>query len=171
MKLVVGLAISAIKHVNTRHNIGSEVADALARNRTRAFAPGNSKGDEVTLNIGGQRVLLLKPSTLMDLSGDAISAAARFYKIPSKNVLIICDYTDLPPGKLRLRANGSDGGHNGLWSVINRLDEDFPRLRIGIGEHPPEMARWITRAAASWPPNGPLWKRHGRTRRAPWRPG
>jgi PTH1 family peptidyl-tRNA hydrolase len=140
MRLVVGLGNIGSQYVNTRHNIGFEVVDEFAHQQHVQFHKGKFKGEEATVTLDGHRVLLLKPHTLMNLSGDAVSAAVRFYKIPLKNVLVICDDVNLPVGKLRLRAKGSDGGHNGLWHVINRLgSQEFPRLRIGIGTKPPQM--------------------------------
>lgn len=140
MKLVVGLGNIGRQYENTRHNIGFEAVDELARLHHASFRKGKFNGEEATITISGKRVLLLKPHTLMNLSGDAVAAAARFYKIPSTNILVVCDDVNLPVGKIRLRARGSDGGHNGLWHIINRLGtQDFPRLRIGVGAKPPQM--------------------------------
>ncbi|HEY3378853.1 MAG TPA: aminoacyl-tRNA hydrolase [Armatimonadota bacterium] len=140
LKLVVGLGNIGQPYQHTRHNIGFEVADELARRGNARFRTGKFKGEDATIHLGGQRVLLLKPHTLMNLSGDAVVAAARFYKLPPTQILVICDDVNLPVGKLRLRANGSDGGHNGLWNITNRLgSKEFPRLRIGVGQKPPEM--------------------------------
>ena len=141
IRLVVGLGNIGTQYVHTRHNIGFDVADELARRYSAHFRPGKFKGEETTVHIDGRRVLLLKPHTFMNLSGESVVAAVRFYKIPIQHVLIICDDVHLPPGKLRLRAKGSDGGHNGLWSIIHRLgSQEFTRLRIGVGEPPPQMA-------------------------------
>ena len=97
--------------------------------------------------IGGQSVLLMKPTTFMNLSGQAVSEAARFYKIPADHVLVISDDVDLPLGKLRIRKSGSAGGHNGLKNIIQLLGTDqFPRLKIGVGGKPhPDynMADWV----------------------------
>ncbi len=140
LKLVVGLGNIGSQYTNTRHNIGFEVVDELARRHNVRFRAGKFKGEEATITVVTHRVLLLKPSTYMNLSGDAVVAASRFYKIPPLQILIICDDVYLPVGKIRLRARGSDGGHNGLANVANRLStQDFPRLRIGVGERPPEM--------------------------------
>lgn len=140
LHLVVGLGNIGNQYQNTRHNIGFEVADELARMYNAHFRKGKFKGEEATISIAGKRVLLLKPHTLMNLSGDAVAAAVRFYKIPLSQILVICDDVNLPVGKIRLRAKGSDGGHNGLWHIINRLgSQDFARLRIGVGAKPPQM--------------------------------
>lgn len=140
LKLVVGLGNIGNQYTNTRHNIGFEVVDELARLYNVRYRAGKFKGEEATISVAGRRVLLLKPHTLMNLSGDAVTAALRFYKLPPSQLLIICDDVNLPVGKLRFRARGSDGGHNGLWHIINRLGtQDFARLRIGVGAKPPQM--------------------------------
>ena len=140
IKLVVGLGNIGKPYQNTRHNIGFEVVDALAREHAARFRVGKFKGEEATIRIGEQRVLLLKPHTLMNLSGESVLAAVRFYRIPLSQLLIVCDDVNLPLGKLRFRPRGSDGGHNGLWNIINRLgSQEFARLRLGVGEKPPEM--------------------------------
>lgn len=140
--VIVGLGNIGSQYTHTRHNIGFEVADELARRRQAHFRVGKFKGEETTIHLDGRRVLLLKPHTLMNLSGESVVAATRFYKIPPTRVLVICDDVHLPVGKLRLRAKGSDGGHNGLWSIIHRLGTaDFARIRIGVGETPPGFPR------------------------------
>lgn len=140
LHLVVGLGNIGAQYAGTRHNVGFLVVDEVARRGNANFRKGKFRGDEATVHIGGHRVLLLKPSTYMNLSGDAVSAAARFYKIPSERILIVYDDVYLPVGRLRLRSKGSAGGHNGLTHVINRLGtDDVPRLRVGVGEPPPEM--------------------------------
>ena len=140
LKLIVGLGNIGARYVNTRHNIGFEVLDETARRHNVRFRAGKFRGEEVTLRLEGRKVLLLKPHTLMNLSGDAVVAAMRFYKLLPSQLLVICDDVNLPVGKVRLRARGSDGGHNGLWHVIHRLNtQDFARLRIGVGAKPPQM--------------------------------
>lgn len=140
LRLVVGLGNIGSQYTHTRHNVGFEAVDLLAHQHGAHFRKGKFKGEEATITIDGKRVLLLKPHTLMNLSGDAVAAAARFYKINTQRILIVCDDINLPLGRIRLRANGSDGGHKGLWNIINRLgSQDFPRLRVGVGSPPPEM--------------------------------
>jgi PTH1 family peptidyl-tRNA hydrolase len=139
--LVVGLGNIGAQYRDTRHNVGFDVVDEVARRFGGHFRAGKFRGEDATVTIHGTRVLLLKPHTLMNLSGDAVAAASRFYRIPPQQILVICDDVYLPPGKLRIRARGGDGGHNGLWSIINRIGtQDFPRLRLGVGSPPPEMA-------------------------------
>jgi PTH1 family peptidyl-tRNA hydrolase len=140
LRLVVGLGNIGKQYDHTRHNVGFEVADLIAQQHGAHFRKGKFKGDESTITLDGMRVLLLKPHTLMNLSGEAVTAAARFYKIPPQRILVICDDINLPLGRIRVRAKGSDGGHNGLWSIIHRLgSQDFPRVRVGVGAPPPEM--------------------------------
>jgi len=140
LRLVVGLGNIGSQYVHTRHNVGFEVADLLASQHGAHFRKGKFKGEEATLTLHGTRVLLLKPHTLMNLSGDAVVAAARFYKLSPERILVVCDDINLPLGRIRVRAKGSDGGHNGLWNIINRLgSQDFPRVRVGVGAPPPEM--------------------------------
>jgi len=138
--LVVGLGNIGHQYEHTRHNVGFAVVDEVARRHGGHFRSGKFKGEDATIHIQGKRVLLLKPHTLMNLSGDAVVAAARFYKLPPARLLVVCDDINLPVGRLRMRARGSDGGHNGLWNIIHRLgSQDFPRLRVGVGSPPPEM--------------------------------
>ena len=103
-----------------------------------------------TVDIGGKKVLLMKPQTFMNLSGDAIVQAANFYKVPPERVIVVSDETALPIGRLRIRRGGSAGGHNGLKSVIARLGTDqFPRIRLGVGDKPHpdyDMADWVLSA-------------------------
>lgn len=140
IKLIVGLGNIGARYVNTRHNIGFEVLDEVARLHNGRFRAGKFRGEELTVHLDGRRVLLLKPHTLMNLSGDSVTAAMRFYKLSPAQLLIICDDVNLPVGKLRLRPRGSDGGHNGLWHIIHRLNNaDFARLRLGVGEKPVQM--------------------------------
>ena len=145
--LVVGLGNPGDQYENTRHNAGFRVVDELADRgdfpvqRLKFHALTN------TAVIGGQGVLVMKPVTYMNLSGEAVGEAARFYKLPPDHVLVISDDVDLPLGKLRLRKGGSAGGHNGLKSIIQHLGTDqFPRLKVGVGgkPHPDyDMANWV----------------------------
>ena len=145
--LVVGLGNPGDQYENTRHNAGFRVVDELADRgdfpvqRLKFHALTN------TAVIGGQGVLVMKPVTYMNLSGEAVGEAARFYKLPPDHVLVISDDVDLPLGKLRIRKGGSAGGHNGLKSIIQHLGTDqFPRLKVGVGgkPHPDyDMADWV----------------------------
>lgn len=145
--LVVCLGNVGDKYDNTRHNIGFEVADELAERKNIPVQKLKYKALTNTAEIGGKRVLLMKPVTYMNLSGEAAGEAARFYKIPPERVLVVCDDVALPAGKLRIRKSGSAGGHNGLKNLIQHLGTDqFPRVRIGVGQKPHpdyDMADWV----------------------------
>ena len=145
--LVVGLGNPGAKYENTRHNVGFMTADALAGRNGEPIRRVKYHALTSEAVIGGQSVLLMKPTTFMNLSGQAVSEAARFYKIPADHVLVISDDVDLPLGKLRIRKSGSAGGHNGLKNIIQQLGTDqFPRLKIGVGSKPhPDynMADWV----------------------------
>ena len=145
--LVVGLGNPGGQYDNTRHNAGFAVADELARRGGFAIRRVKFKALTAAAEIGGQGALVMKPTTYMNLSGEAVGEAARFYKLAPDHVLIISDDVDLPLGKLRLRAGGSAGGHNGLKSVIQHLGSDqFPRLKVGVGgkPHPDyDLADWV----------------------------
>lgn len=145
--LVVCLGNVGDKYDNTRHNIGFEVADELAERKNIPVQKLKHKALTNTAEIGGKKVLLMKPVTYMNLSGEAAGEAARFYKVPPQRVLVVCDDVALPAGKLRIRKGGSAGGHNGLKSLIQHLGTDqFPRVRIGVGQKPHpdyDMADWV----------------------------
>ena len=145
--LVVGLGNPGPKYEWTRHNMGFLVIDQLA---DRADIPVQKLKFQALTNtalIGGQSVLLMKPTTYMNLSGQAVGQAARFYKIPPERVLVISDDIALPQGKLRIRRSGSAGGHNGLKDIIAHLGSDqFPRVKVGVGGKPhpdSDMADWV----------------------------
>jgi PTH1 family peptidyl-tRNA hydrolase len=137
MKLIVGLGNVGRKYENTRHNVGFRALDVLAQRW--AAEPGRDKfdGHVKEVAVGAERVLLLWPHTLMNRSGQSVSPAVDFYKLPLADLLVICDDFNLPLGKLRFRKQGSAGGQRGLDDIINRLGTDeFSRLRLGIGPVP-----------------------------------
>ncbi len=139
MYLLAGLGNPGSEYANTRHNIGFITIDLLAESLGIKVDKLKFKSLTAECRIGTEKVLLMKPQTFMNNSGEAIGEAARFYKIPPENVVIISDDISLSPGKLRIRRKGSAGGHNGLKSIIAHLgSENFPRVKLGIGdrEHP-----------------------------------
>ena len=148
--LVVFLGNPGARYEGTRHNAGFLAGDALSRARGVAINRARFRALTATTEIGGEKVMLMKPQTYMNLSGDAVSQAVKFYKIPPEHVLVVSDEVSLPIGKLRVRAKGSAGGHNGLKSIISCLGTDqFPRIRIGVGAppHPDyDMADWVLSA-------------------------
>ena len=145
--LVVCLGNPGPRYEGTRHNAGFMAADALAKKLNVRIDRARFKALTGRCEIGGESVLLMKPQTYMNLSGEAAAQAAAFYKIPPERVLVVSDETALPIGALRVRTKGSAGGHNGLKSLIARLGtEEFPRIRLGVGAppHPDyDMADWV----------------------------
>ncbi len=145
--LVVGLGNMGEAYEHTRHNVGFDVIDLLADKLDIPVQRLKFKALTNTATVGGEKVLLMKPVTYMNLSGEAVEQAAGFYKIPPERVIVISDEVALPPGKLRVRPSGSAGGHNGLKNIIAHLhSEAFPRIRIGVGgkPHPDyDMADWV----------------------------
>ncbi|MBW7851899.1 MAG: aminoacyl-tRNA hydrolase [Rhodospirillales bacterium] len=140
MRLVVGLGNPGAAYARNRHNIGFMAADALVRRHS--FGPWRSKfqGEVADGAIDGERVLLLKPQTYMNLSGQSVAAAVRFHKIELNDVIVIHDELDLAPGRLRVKKGGGAGGHNGLRSIDAHLGPDYWRVRLGVG-HPGEKDR------------------------------
>lgn len=145
--LVVCLGNPGDKYDGTRHNVGFMVADEIGERKRIPIQRLKFKALTNTCELGGAKVLLMKPITYMNLSGEAVRQAADFYKIPAQRVLVVADDVALPVGKLRIRAKGSAGGHNGLKSIIQHLgSEEFPRLKIGVGEKPHpdyDLADWV----------------------------
>lgn len=141
MWLIVGLGNPGERYARTRHNIGFEALDTLARRHGLEFRDRRANSLVAEGQIAGQRVALAKPQTFMNLSGHAVSALRTWYKIdPARELLVIYDDLDLPFAKLRLRERGSAGTHNGMRSVVQQLGSgEFPRLRIGIGQPPVKM--------------------------------
>jgi PTH1 family peptidyl-tRNA hydrolase len=136
MKLIVGLGNPGREYRDTRHNVGFMVVDAIARRHRLewAMAPSQVPDAFVVKKYGTAPLLLAKPLTFMNRSGDAVSALARYYDVASPDLLVVYDDVDLPFGRLRARANGSAGTHNGMRSIVERIGTtDFPRLRLGVG--------------------------------------
>ena len=137
MKLIVGLGNPGREYENTRHNCGFMMIDRLADKLKVEINQAKFKGLYVKTKIEGEDVILLKPQTYMNLSGESIGEVMRFFKIDKTDVLVVYDDLDLPVGKIRIRESGSAGGHNGIKSTIAHLGgQDFKRIRIGIDKHP-----------------------------------
>ncbi len=135
MKLIIGLGNPEQDYSGTRHNMGFDVINELSKNYDIEVNKNKFKslfGDGI---IEGQKVILLKPQTFMNLSGEAVNEVVSFYKIPLEDILVIYDDLDIEPGKIRIRKSGSPGSHNGIKSVTHFLkSNDFARVRVGIGK-------------------------------------
>lgn len=145
--LLVCLGNYGQKYENTRHNIGFMAAERLIEKRDLKCNRLRFRALTEVIDFGGAKVLLMMPQTYMNLSGEAVGEAARFYKIPAEHVVVISDDVSLPLGKIRVRGSGSAGGHNGLKNIIAHLGTDaFPRVKVGVGapEHPEhDMIDWV----------------------------
>ena len=145
--LLVCLGNPGDQYDNTRHNVGFMVADQLGERYGLPIQKLKFKALTNIFTISGEKVLVMKPVTYMNLSGEAVRPAADFYKIPPEHILVISDDTALAPGRLRIRKGGSAGGHNGLKSIIQHLGTDqFPRIRVGVGKKPHpdyDLADWV----------------------------
>jgi peptidyl-tRNA hydrolase, PTH1 family len=135
MWLLVGLGNPGTKYANNRHNIGFMAADAIARRHNFSDWKKKFQSEICEGVIAGEKVLLLKPQTFMNLSGQAVQGAASFYKIAPENIVVLFDELDLAPGKLRVKKAGGSGGHNGIKSIDGHMGADYWRVRLGIG-HP-----------------------------------
>lgn len=145
--LVVFLGNPGVRFAETRHNVGFMTAEVYEREHGVRIDRSKFKALTGRCLVGDAEVLLLKPQTFMNLSGDAVSQTMRFYKVPLERVLVVSDDVSLDVGKLRLRRSGSAGGHNGLKDIIAKCGgEGFPRIKIGVGQKPHpdyDMAQWV----------------------------
>ena len=145
--IIAGLGNPGTQYENTRHNCGFMAAETLADIYKTPLKRLRFKSLTGEISIGGKRCLVMKPTTFMNNSGDAVEEAAVFYKIPPERILVIYDDISLDVGRLRIRGKGSDGGHNGMKSIILRLNSDnFPRIWIGVGKKPNkdyDLADWV----------------------------
>lgn len=136
MFLIVGLGNPGKQYENTRHNVGFDVIDVISKECSIPMTKEKFRGVCGEGNISGEKVMLLKPKTFMNLSGEAVRDAAKFYSIPTENIIVVYDDTSLEVGRMRIRLQGSSGGHNGIKSIITNLSTDvFPRIKVGVG-HP-----------------------------------
>lgn len=139
--LIVGLGNPGTRYENTRHNLGYRCVERLADKYSLSFIKTEHKALTATGMIKDRRVLLAKPLTYMNLSGDSVQPLAHFYKIPVEHILVACDDLDIPFGTLRIRKTGSSGGQNGMKHIIERLGTpNINRIRIGIGRPPGKMS-------------------------------
>lgn len=145
--LIVGLGNPGREYEKTRHNVGFRAAELLAAQAGCKIDRAKFRGLSAACTLGGRKVLLLKPETYMNLSGEAVHLAAMFYRVPISRILVLSDDISLPVGKVRVRAEGSAGGHNGLKSIISHLgSQEFPRVKIGVGAKPHpdyDLADWV----------------------------
>lgn len=145
--LIVGLGNPGRQYENTRHNAGFITLDVIAEKAGARVDRIKFKGLCGEGTLGGKKVLFLKPSTFMNLSGQSVQEAMSFYKLPPEKVLVIFDDISLDPGKLRIRRKGSDGGHNGIKNIIYLSGKDtFPRIKMGVGKKPNpgwDLADWV----------------------------
>jgi len=146
-RIAVFLGNPGLRYENTRHNAGFITADIIAKEVGTKVNRVKFNALTATIKLGGEQVLILKPQTYMNLSGNSVKQAMKFYKLPLEKIVVISDDVSLPAGKLRVRRSGSAGGHNGLKDIIAKCGgEDFPRIRIGVGAPPfeeYEMADWV----------------------------
>lgn len=140
MLLIVGLGNPGPQYARNRHNVGFMAADAIARRHSFSGFSKKFRAEIAEGTLAGDKTILIKPQTFMNLSGDSVGEAMRFYKLSPADVIVMHDELDLAPGKLRLKSGGGNGGHNGLKSIDAHIGKDYRRLRIGIG-HPGDKAR------------------------------
>ena len=145
--IIVGLGNPGIQYEGTRHNAGFITIEALEKKLGFSCDRHKFKAKVGNAVIGGKSCLVMKPETFMNLSGDAVSEAMDFYKIPLENVIVIFDDISLDVGQMRIRRKGSAGGHNGIKSIIAQCDgENFPRIKLGVGKKPNpayDLAKWV----------------------------
>jgi PTH1 family peptidyl-tRNA hydrolase len=144
MYLVVGLGNPGDEYRNTRHNVGFDIIDLLSEKYNIKISRIKFKGVYGEGNIEGEKVILLKPQTYMNLSGESIRELISFYKIPHDKIIVIYDDISLEVGRLRIRSKGSAGGHNGIKSIIAQLATDeFPRIKVGVGQPNSDMVKHV----------------------------
>jgi PTH1 family peptidyl-tRNA hydrolase len=144
MYLIVGLGNPGDQYKHTRHNVGFDIIDLIAEKNNISLNRIKFKGIYGEGNIKGEKIILLKPQTYMNLSGESVREISSFFKIDNKNIIIIYDDISLEPGKLRIRGKGSAGGHNGIKSIIAHLSTDvFPRIKVGVGQPKTDLVNHV----------------------------
>ena len=144
--LIVGLGNPGSKYEHTRHNCGFRAVDVLAKDLGCKIDKGKFQGLYGQVNYNGKKLFLLKPQTYMNASGNSVLQLSAYFSIPPQRIIVLFDDISLPPGRLRVRGDGSAGGHNGIKSIISQLgSQDFPRVKIGVGAKPSEqdLADWV----------------------------
>ena len=144
--LIVGLGNPGSKYEHTRHNCGFRAIDILAKDLGCKIDKGKFQGLYGQVNYKGKKLFLLKPQTYMNASGNSVLQLSAYFSIPPQRIIVLFDDISLPPGRLRVRGDGSAGGHNGIKSIISQLgSQDFPRVKIGVGAKAPEqdLADWV----------------------------
>jgi PTH1 family peptidyl-tRNA hydrolase len=145
--LIVGLGNPGQQYANTRHNCGFRAIDILAQDLGCKIDKGKFQGFYGQTSVNGTKIYLLKPQTFMNLSGRSVAQLGSYFHIPPQNIIVLFDDISLPPGRLRIRSDGSAGGHNGIKSIISELgSQDFPRVKIGVGAKPnaqQDLADWV----------------------------
>ena len=154
MNVIAGLGNPGAGYANTPHSIGFEVADAVASSVGAAWKTSPAyKGDLASGRIGERKVLLVKPMTFMNLSGDSVAPVVKYHNSTPAELIVVSDDIDLPVGRIRIRMGGSSGGHNGLKGVIERLGtQDFIRVRIGVGRDPADRSEVISHVLGKFDP-------------------
>ena len=154
MNVIAGLGNPGAGYANTPHSIGFEVADAVASSAGAVWKTSPAyKGDLASGRIGERKVLLVKPMTFMNLSGDSVAPVVKYHNPTPAELIVVSDDIDLPVGRIRIRMGGSSGGHNGLKSVIERLGtQDFIRVRIGVGRDPADRSEVISHVLGKFDP-------------------
>lgn len=144
MKLIVGLGNPGMKYAATRHNIGFEILDSIAETYHISVLKSKYKALIGEGNISGEKVILMKPQTYMNLSGEAVRMCSDFHKISSEDIIVIYDDVSLELGQIRIRATGSAGGHNGIKSIIAHLGtQTFPRIKFGVGNQFHDLSSYV----------------------------
>ncbi len=173
--MLVGLGKPGGKYERSRHNVGLRAVEWLGKTHRCRADRLRRKALTGFCELGGQKVLLVKPMTYMNLSGQAVRPLADYYKIPTEHILVIYDDISLPVGRLRVRPDGSAGGHNGVKSLIAELGgQNFPRIRIGVGEKPHpdyDLADWVLSLPRRRSCFRPFWSGPSRRRRPSSRKG
>ena len=163
--MLVGLGNPGSKYDRTRHNAGFRAIETLSRRLSCRIDKGKFQALTGQCVVDGVKLILLKPQTYMNLSGESVAQAARFYKLPPERIIVLYDDVALEPGRLRIRADGSAGGHNGIKNIIGYLGtQSFPRVKIGVGAKPhPEydLADWVlsTFSAQEEKALEPIWEK------------